>query len=195
MEIEYFIVCQGVDADRVASAKTMQIMHYDYRNLFTGIRCFKGIFSMQIKDDVKPYQAPPKHIAYSLQEVLLKELKMLQDQQILAPLGVDETVEWCNSFGIVPKPTHTAYLSLDPVILNQALTKLVHRCPTINDILPTLTNACYGILIHVSSGSHNLKHDKKSCYLTILHVSLAGIDSQDYCSGCSQWVICSSEKG
>ena len=33
----------------------------------------------------------------------MKELKRLQEQQILAPLGEDETVEWCNSFGTVPK--------------------------------------------------------------------------------------------
>ena len=32
----------------------------------------------------------PRHVACALQELFRKELERLQDQQILAPLGVDE---------------------------------------------------------------------------------------------------------
>ena len=38
-----------------------------------------------------------------LQEPLKKELDRLQKQQIIMPLGVDETSEWCNSFVLGPK--------------------------------------------------------------------------------------------
>ena len=44
------------------------------------------------------------HVAYALQEPFTKELGRLQDQQILIPVRLDETEEWCNSFVIVPKP-------------------------------------------------------------------------------------------
>ena len=33
-----------MEADAVASAKTVQIMHNDYGDIFTGIGCFKGKF-------------------------------------------------------------------------------------------------------------------------------------------------------
>ena len=57
---------------------------------------------------------------------------------MLAPLRLDETVEWCNSFITVPKPNGIVPLYLHSMRLNQALIKLVHRGLTINDILSKL---------------------------------------------------------
>ena len=68
---------------------------------------------MQFKEDVKPYQVPLRCITYALQEPFRKELEKLQDQQILAPLVVDETAEWCNSFVIVCILKSTVCLFLD----------------------------------------------------------------------------------
>ena len=82
------------------------------------------------------------------------------------PLGVDETSEWCNSLVLVPKATGKVGLCLDPAQLNQALIRLVHRCPILNDNLPKLNNVQYMSIINESSGYHNLKLDKQSSYLT-----------------------------
>ena len=100
---------------------------------------------------------PPSCIAYASQEVFKKELERLQEHQTLAPQGVDKMAKWCNSFVIVPKPNGTEYLCLDPARLNQVLIRPVHRGPTINDILPKLTNVHYMIIC--SAGYHNLKLD------------------------------------
>ena len=56
-------------------------------------------------------------------------------------------------------------LCLDPAWLNNMLIRLVHREPTINDILPKLNSAKYLSLIDVSSGYHNVKLDERSSYL------------------------------
>ena len=85
---------------------------------------------------------------------------------ILTPLGVDKTLEWCNSFVLVPKANGKVRLCLDPVLLNQALIRPVHRGPTLNDILPKLNNMQYMSIINASSGYHNLKLDKQSSFLT-----------------------------
>ena len=82
------------------------------------------------------------------------------------PLGGDETAEWCNSIVLVPKANGKVWLCLDPVQLNQALIRLVHRGPTLKDILPKLNNIQYLSIIDASLGYHNLKLDKKSSYLT-----------------------------
>ena len=50
MEIHFFIVHLEIEANRVASAKTTQMMHNDSSDVFTGIDCFKHTFSLQIKD-------------------------------------------------------------------------------------------------------------------------------------------------
>ena len=67
---------------------------------------------------------------------------------------------------LVPKANGKVRLCLDPVRLNQALIRPMHRGPTLNDILPKLNNVQYMSIIDVSSGYHNLKLDEKSSYLT-----------------------------
>ena len=77
----------------------------------------------------------PRHVAYALQKLFKEELDQLQKMDIITPLGVDETVQWCNSFVLVPKVNGKVRLCLDLVRLNKALIRPVHRGPTLNDIL------------------------------------------------------------
>ena len=103
-------------------------------------------------------------MAYALQKPFKEEVKWLQELDIIAPLGVDEMAEWCNSFVMVPKANGRVWLCLDPVQLNQALIR--NRGPTLNNILSKLNNIQYMSIIDVSSGYHNIKLDKQSSYLT-----------------------------
>ena len=73
----------------------------------------------------------------------------------------------CNSFVVVPKMNGKVQLCLDPVRLNQALIRLIHRGPTLNDILPKLNNVQYMSIIDASSGYHNIKLDNQLSYLTM----------------------------
>ena len=100
------------------------------------------------------------HMAYTLQKLFKEELEQLQEQDIIAPLGVDETAEWCNSFVVVPKVNGKVWLCLDPAQLNQALIRPIHWGPTLNNILPKLNNVQYMSIIDASLGYHNLKLDK-----------------------------------
>ena len=124
------------------------------------------MFSLQVKPDSKPYQVSPKHVAYALQKLFKEELEILQQQDIIIPLGVDEMAEWCNSFVFIPKLNGKVRLCLDPAKLNQVLIRPVHRGPTLNNIFPKLNNVKYLSLIDVSSGYHNLKLDERSSYLS-----------------------------
>ena len=58
----------------------------------------QSTFSLQVKQGSKPYQVPPRHIAYVLQEPFKMDLDNLQEEQIVISLGVSETAELCNSF-------------------------------------------------------------------------------------------------
>ena len=62
----------------------------------------------------KPYKAPPRHVAYALKKPFKEELEWLQKMDIIAPLGIDELTEWCNSFVLVPKANGKVRLCLDP---------------------------------------------------------------------------------
>ena len=165
--INYFYSSKNTEADKKQSNDMTQKMHNTYGNIFNGIECFKGTFSLQLKPDSKPHQVPPRHVAYALQKPFKKELKWLQELDIIAPLGIEETAQWCNSFVVVPKANGKVQLCLDPVQLNQALIRPIHRDPIINNILPKLNNVQYLSIINASSGYHNIKLDNQSSYLTM----------------------------
>ena len=131
----------------------MQKIHNAFGDIFNGISYFKGIFSLQLKPDSKPYQVPPRHVAYMLQKPFKEELQHLQKMDIIvSPLGVDEIAEWCHSFVLVPKANSKVRLCLDPACLNQALIRPIHRGLTLNDILPRLNNVQYMSIFDASSG-------------------------------------------
>ena len=65
------------------------------------------------------------------------------------------------------KANSTGCPRLDPMKLNKVFIRPVTRGPTIKDILPILTIACYMALINASSGYHNLNLDKISCFTTL----------------------------
>ena len=143
-----------------------QKIHETFGDIFNDTGCFEGTFSLQVKPNSKPYQVSPRHVAYALQKPFREELECIQKMDIITPLGVDEMAEWCNSFVLVPKANGKVRLCLDPVQLNQALIRLIHRGPTLDDILPRINNMQYMSIINVSSGYHNLRLDTQSSFLT-----------------------------
>ena len=52
-----------------------QKIHDTFGNIFNGIGCFEGTFSLQLKQDSKPYQTPPRCMAYVLQKPFKEELE------------------------------------------------------------------------------------------------------------------------
>ena len=79
-----------METGRATSAKrTIKILN-KLSNAFVGIGCFKGTFSLKVKEDTKLYQVPTIHVAHTQQEPFRKKLERLQEQQMLAPLLVDK---------------------------------------------------------------------------------------------------------
>ena len=64
----YFLSSPNVEADKRKSIKLMWEIHNTFGDVFNGIGCFKGTFSLQLKPNSKPYQAPPRSMAYALQK-------------------------------------------------------------------------------------------------------------------------------
>ena len=123
--------------------------------------------SLYSSNQITNHKVPPRHVAYVLQKPFREELEHLQKMDIITPLGVDEMTEWCNSFVLVPKANGKVRLCLDLACLNQALIRLIHRGPTLNNILPWLNNVKYMSNIDASSGYHNLQLDTRLSYLTM----------------------------
>ena len=66
----YFRFGTNKEADKIASRLPMMKIHNEFSNVFTSIDCFKGTFKLQVREGNHPYQAPPRRVAYTLQEPL-----------------------------------------------------------------------------------------------------------------------------
>ena len=56
--INYFYSSNNIDADRRKGSAMTQKIHKIFGNVFNCIGCFEGTFSLQLKPNSKPYQAP-----------------------------------------------------------------------------------------------------------------------------------------
>ena len=65
--------CQ--DNDKRASTEITQQLQRDFKDVFTGICCFDGMFLLEEKPDSKPYQELLRHVTYALQKPLKEELE------------------------------------------------------------------------------------------------------------------------
>ena len=117
--LDYFWSSINRAADKRVSQVLMQKIHNEFSNVFSGVGCFEGTFRLQVKEGSKPYQT--------------------QKQQIILPLGVNETLEWCNSFILVLKANGKIQFCLYLARLNKALIRPVQRGLTLYDILLWLT--------------------------------------------------------
>ena len=101
--LDYFRSSTNIKANKAGSRLMTQGIHKEFNEVFIGIRCFEGIFKLRVKEGSHPYQASARKVAYVLQQPLKEELYTWQKQEIIVPLDVEETSEWCNSFVLVPK--------------------------------------------------------------------------------------------
>ena len=64
--ISYFLPGSNQDNDKRVSAEITQQLQKEFKDMFNGIGCIDGTFSLQIKPGSKPYQASPRYVAYAL---------------------------------------------------------------------------------------------------------------------------------
>ena len=57
--IDYFLLGPSHSSDKKKSGDITQQHQIDFEDVFTGIGCFDGMFSPQLKQDSMPYQVPP----------------------------------------------------------------------------------------------------------------------------------------
>ena len=72
----YFLSFPNLEIDK---RKSTEHKKYNvYKNVLNVIGCFEGTFSLQLKPDSKPYQAPSRCVGYALQKPFKDKLDQLQ---------------------------------------------------------------------------------------------------------------------
>ena len=135
---------------------TKDYLLQEFADVFQGIGTLPGgPYRIQLKENYKPIQHPPRHVAVSLKPPYKAELERLTQH-----------TEWINSIVPVKKLDGSLRLWLDPKDLNQAIKKNQWYSRTIDDILPELADSKYFSLLDAKSGYWHVPLDRDSSLLT-----------------------------
>ena len=121
--------------------------------------CVPGQYHIDVDETYPPVQHAPRRVPV----VLKKELK--DHLETLVVQNVKEPNKWINSMVAVRKPRKIR-LCIDPKDLNKAIKRPHYPLPTIEDILPKLTNAKVFSVLDAQKGFWQIELDESSSFLT-----------------------------
>jgi hypothetical protein len=135
-----------------------------YPDVFEDIGELGEPLHLEVDDTVKPVQIPPRRIPEALRKPLKDHLDELEEPSIIQK--VVEPTEWVSSVVVNKKSNGKIRLCLDPQPLNKALKRCHYPIPTIEEVLPDLTNAKVFSKVDCRSGHLQIKLDHDSSMLT-----------------------------
>lgn len=136
----------------------------EYADVFTGLGCLPSEYNIEIDTTVAPVQNRPRKVAYALKDEFLKKIEALEAQGVIAK--VETPTQWISSCLAVRKANGSVRVCIDPSDLNKAIRRNHFSLPTIEEVLPTLTNAKIFSLVDAKDGFLQVKLTDESSYLT-----------------------------
>ena len=143
---------------------TREVLLQEYSDVFEGTGLIAGEYHIDVDSSVKPVVHPPRKFPVSMRAELERELERLTEMGVLAP--VTSPTPWVSSMVVVRKPNGKLRVCLDPRDLNHAIRRSHYPVPTIEQILPELTNAKVFSTVDVKNGFWHVALDEDSSYLT-----------------------------
>ena len=136
-----------------------------YADLFDGkLGTLEGDVHLEVDTSVKPVQLPLRRLPVAIRDRVQRELQTLVDNEIIAP--VTTPTKWVSALLIASKQDGSLRICIDPKPLNRALQRSTYYMPTIDDVLPKLTNVKVFSTTDAKSAFWHLKLDEESSYLT-----------------------------
>ncbi|KAL7857277.1 hypothetical protein SRHO_G00161760 [Serrasalmus rhombeus] len=136
----------------------------EFMDVFTGDGCLEGEYTIEIDKTVEPVKLPKRRVPVAMMTPLKEELVDLEQRKIIAP--VERSTDWISSMVAVQKPTGKLRICIGPKPLNRALKRSHFPLPTIDDILPDLSNTKVFTVCDVKQGFWHVKLEEESSYLT-----------------------------
>ena len=128
-----------------------------YKDTFSGLGCLPGQCHIDVDKTFPPVQHASRRVPVALKKELKDHLEMLVAQNVITP--AKEPTKWINSMVAVR-------LCIDPKDLNKAIKRPHYPPPTIEDILPKLTNAKVFSVLDAQKGFWQIELDEPSSFLT-----------------------------
>ena len=135
-----------------------------YSDVFKSKGKFEDQLHLELDESVQPVQLPPRRVPLAVKDKLQAELEMLSNMEIIAK--VDDPTDWISSMVVTIKRNGKIRLCIDSKALNNALKRSHYPLPSIEDVLPLLSDAKLFTVLDARNGFWHVQLDTDSSYLT-----------------------------
>ena len=118
---------------------------------------------IEVKDNVKPVFNPLRKVPHALKPKLKKELKQMDDLDIIEP--IEKPTDWVNGLVIVENPNGKLRICLDPRPLNNAIKCKHLPLSTAKERFSQMSGACFFSQLDAFSIYWQIKVDQESSRL------------------------------
>ena len=193
--IATFYVAKGTNSGNLLSLSTAQdlgliSLHLDklstkddglakiinkHASVFTGLGKLKGAkVTLSIDETKTPRAQPQRRIPYHVRQKVKEALAQLEKEDIIERVPEDEGTPWVSPIVVVPKKDGGVRICVDMRVANEAIQRVRHPIPTVDDVSFELNGAKYFTKLDLSQAYHQLELDENSRKITTFstHVGL-----------------------
>lgn len=157
-------VIHNIDTKEVSDApNTTDEIISMYDDVFDGLGCLPGELHLEIDPTVQPVQQLPRRIPIPIKSKIIKAIQQMEQKGVITK--VTEPTPWISNMVVIEK-NDKLRICIDPTPLNKALLRSHFQIPTIEEILPEITNAKIFTVLDAKDGYWQIKLDEASSYLT-----------------------------
>ena len=131
----------------------------EYKDVFEGLGHIGDSNTFVVDRKHTPVQHAPRRIAVTLKKEVKEKIEELEKKGIIQK--VTEPTEWISSVVVVAKPGKIR-ICLDPRDLNKAILRPKYQMPTLEEVLPNLTNAKVFSTMDAKDGFYQIGLDEAS---------------------------------
>jgi len=165
-------VIHNIDTKEVSGAShAMDEIISVYDDVFDRLGCLPGELHLEIDPTVQPVQLLARRIPIAIKSKIIKAIQEMEQKGVMAK--VVELTPWIINMVVTEKKNdklriciHFTPLCIDPTPLNKALLRSHFQIPTIEEIIPEITNAKIFIVLDAKDVHWQIKLDEASSYLT-----------------------------
>ena len=111
---------------------------------------------LNIDDKVIPIAQPQRRIPFHVRDKVKEAIEKLEKEGIIERVPENQPTPWVSPVVVVPKSDGKVRLSLDMRMANQAIQRVCHLIPTVEDISLDLNQAKYFTKLDLSQAYHQL---------------------------------------
>ena len=153
-------------AKEVKDTKLKEILD-KHAKVFEGLGKLKGHkVQLHIDKGVTPKAQPQRRIPYHIREKVRDALNELESSDIIERIPENEGTPWVSPIIAVPKKDGGVRICVDMRQANEAIIRVRHPIPTVDDISFKLNGGTYFSKLDLSQAYHQLELDEASRFIT-----------------------------